>query len=87
MSNEPDSRRSAGEMSRRRFVRNALHVAWITPVVMTMQAGIAGASSHCLVNGTVCGVKSGNACNNVNPIPCCSGKPCATQGNQCTCQP
>lgn len=64
-----------GAVDRRRFLKRAGTVAWLTPAILTLSTKAAYAS-HCRGRNQECGTVSGSTC-------ITSGLACCTQ---CTCQ-
>ena len=65
-----------GEVDRRRFLKRAGTVAWLTPVILTLSTKAAYAN-HCKGNGSTCGNFKDGVC-----VP--QGTLCCTQ---CSCTP
>jgi hypothetical protein len=65
-----------GEVDRRRFLKRAGTVAWLTPAILTLSTKAAYAT-HCTGRNAECGAVSGSGCNTTGFLVCCT---------QCSCQ-
>jgi hypothetical protein len=64
-------------IERRKFLKKAIAVTWMTPVIMTI------ASEHAVAQTPACG--TGNPCLVTTPCPASKPKCCRTSGNNCGC--
>ena len=78
-----------GSVDRRRFLKRAGTVAWLTPAILTLSTKAAYAS-HCIGKNKDCGTPSGTTGCTPFALPCCTQCNCVQSGptnnRKCKCE-